>query len=161
MNLLLIAVLLAGASDSRIVVDSAKIENRITPWMYGSCIEDVNHEIYGGLYAQRVFGESFEEPPITPIDGWQAFGGSWRLEGGALRVEPDAGAKLVRREPKFDDGTATVDVRFEDAGADNAGLILRVADPRTGPDSWIGYEVSLSPRNRALVLGRQDRKSVV
>ena len=32
--------------------------------MYGSCIEDVNHEIYGGLYAQQIFGESFEEPPL-------------------------------------------------------------------------------------------------
>jgi hypothetical protein len=27
--------------------------------MYGSCIEDVNHEIYGGLYDQKIFVESF------------------------------------------------------------------------------------------------------
>ena len=25
-------------------------------------LEDVNHELYGGLYSQLVFGESFEEP---------------------------------------------------------------------------------------------------
>ena len=29
----------------------------------GACIEDVNHEIYGGIYSQMIFGESFQEPP--------------------------------------------------------------------------------------------------
>ena len=44
-------------------VDAGKVLNHVTPLMYGACIEDVNHEIYGGLYAQMIFGESFEEPP--------------------------------------------------------------------------------------------------
>jgi hypothetical protein len=29
----------------------------------GIGIEDANHQLYGGLYSQMVFGESFEEPP--------------------------------------------------------------------------------------------------
>jgi hypothetical protein len=29
-------------------------------------IEDVNHELYGGLYAQLLYGESFEEPAEAP-----------------------------------------------------------------------------------------------
>jgi len=32
--------------------------------MTGACLEDVNHEIYGGLYSQMIFGESFQEPPM-------------------------------------------------------------------------------------------------
>lgn len=140
--------------DSKIVVTPARVENHITPTMYGSCIEDVNHEIYGGLYAQRIFGESFEEPPSAPIEGWRAFGGIWQLTNGALQVEPDAGAKMVRQEPQVGDGTVSCEVRFDAQGGDNAGLILRVSDPHTGPDPWNGYEISLSPRNQALVLGR-------
>lgn len=159
MNSLLISSLLlatpgAPQADARITVSPAKVVNRITPWMYGSCIEDVNHEIYGGLYAQRIFGESFEEPPLSPFDGWNAYGGNWRLRDGALQVDPDAGAKLVRQSPSIENGTVDVEVRFPDANAENAGLILRVTDPRTGADSWNGYEVSLNPRNRTLILGR-------
>ena len=44
-------------------VDTGRVLNQISPWMTEACIEDVNHEIYGGLYAQKLFGESFEEPP--------------------------------------------------------------------------------------------------
>jgi len=32
--------------------------------MTGACIEDVNHEIYGGIYSQMIFGESFQEQPM-------------------------------------------------------------------------------------------------
>ena len=50
-------------ADAIVHVDAARVMNRVSPWMYGSCIEDVNHEIYGGLYSQMIFGESFQEPP--------------------------------------------------------------------------------------------------
>jgi alpha-L-arabinofuranosidase len=46
----------------QIAVDPDRVLNRISSAMYGACLEDVNHEVYGGLYAQRIFGESFEEP---------------------------------------------------------------------------------------------------
>ena len=45
-----------GATDATITVDASKVEGSVTPWLYGACIEDVNHEIYGGLYDQRIFG---------------------------------------------------------------------------------------------------------
>ena len=138
-------------------VNTDQVLNHITPWMIGSCIEDVNHEIYGGLYAQRIFGESFEEPPnVAPIVGWSRFGGNWRVENGALHVAADAGAKLVRAMPVVGDGSVSCEVRFADGQGDNAGLILRVSDPHTGPDPWIGYEISLSTRNKALVLGKHQ-----
>ena len=30
--------------------------------LLGACMEDVNHELYGGIWSQMIFGEAFEEP---------------------------------------------------------------------------------------------------
>src|ERR1051326_1770925 len=67
-------------SDAHIHVRPAQVVSYLSPWMYGSCIEDVNHEIYGGLYAQRIFGESFEEPPVSHLAGWTGYGGEWLID---------------------------------------------------------------------------------
>src|SRR5260221_820859 len=116
--LLILLACLGAGEDSSLKIDAAKVVNRITPWMYGSCIEDVNHEIYGGLYAQMIFGESFEEPSAaSPVQGWARYDGAWTPEPGQLRVKAAAGAKLVREVPPFADGTVTVDVRVDDAAA--------------------------------------------
>ncbi|MFI5194408.1 MAG: alpha-L-arabinofuranosidase C-terminal domain-containing protein [Chitinophagales bacterium] len=65
-SLFIIMLALTGSSqNARIVVDGSRVMNKIPEKMFGSCIEDVNHEIYGGLYAQLLFGESFEEPVKT------------------------------------------------------------------------------------------------
>lgn len=37
---------------------------KISPYLTGACLEDVNHEVYGGIYSQMIFGESFEEEPM-------------------------------------------------------------------------------------------------
>ena len=143
-------------TQAAITVDAGKVMNRISPYMFGSCIEDVNHEIYGGLYAQRIFGESFEEPPAprSPLAGWTAYGGQWRVEGEALRASPDAGAKLVRDASSMRDGVIECDVRLGDDRDGNAALIVRVSDARTGPDNWTGYEISLNAHGKLLDLSR-------
>ena len=144
-----------AASDSTIRVDASRVVNRITPWMTGTCIEDVNHEIYGGLYAQLIFGESFEEPPTWPAaHRLDAYGGEWRVQDAALHVEADAGAKMVRAAPPMQDGSVECDVRFADRDGGNAGMILRVGEPRVGADAWTGYEISLSAHDNNVVLGR-------
>jgi alpha-L-arabinofuranosidase len=51
-------------NKSYILINSKIISNRISPYTTGACIEDVNHEIYGGIYSQMIFGESFEEEPM-------------------------------------------------------------------------------------------------
>ena len=48
-----------AAQDAVIRVDAGKVENKITPYLYGACMEDVNHEIYGGLYDQKNFRREF------------------------------------------------------------------------------------------------------
>lgn len=140
-------------------MNAAKVENHISPLLYGSCIEDVNHEIYGGLYDQKIFGESFEEPPPGPtLAGWTTFGGTWRSEEGGVAVAASAGAKLVRQMPGFSDGTVEADVIFPRDRGENAGLLVRVTDAGVGADRFNGYEISLSPDRQRLRLGkhRQD-----
>jgi alpha-L-arabinofuranosidase len=152
----LLAALLAldgPNDDSHLVIHASKVVNRITPWMYGSCIEDVNHEIYGGLYAQMIFGESFEESPrIAP--GWNIYGGRWTWkEGGVLSVESDFGAKVVS-DGSVPNPPVSCQLRFLDDKGDNAGMLVRVREPRIGADNWIGYEISLSVKHQYLMLGR-------
>ncbi len=53
----------AAAQEARIVVHADRTVHPISRYLTGACIEDVNHEIYGGLYSQMIFGESFQEPP--------------------------------------------------------------------------------------------------
>src|ERR1700743_311096 len=49
--------------ETRINVDAAQILHPVSRYLTGNCIEDVNHEVYGGIYSQMLFGESFQEPP--------------------------------------------------------------------------------------------------
>ena len=59
------------AEDVTIRVDVAQGGRPVSRYLTGACIEDVNHEIYGGIYSQMIFGESFQEPPrTTPVEMW-------------------------------------------------------------------------------------------
>ena len=54
--------LCAGLSSAAqtLTVDAGKVLCRVESLIYGAGAEDVNHEIYGGLYDQKIFGEGFE-----------------------------------------------------------------------------------------------------
>ena len=68
----------AAAQTATVRIDAEKVEQRITPWLYGACIEDVNHEIYGGIYDQKIYGESFEEPDATQdLSAFSKYEGIW------------------------------------------------------------------------------------
>jgi alpha-L-arabinofuranosidase len=45
----------ARAQDARIVLHADQTVHRVSRYLTGACIEDVNHEIYGGLYSQMIF----------------------------------------------------------------------------------------------------------
>ncbi len=154
------STLLAAApveGEARLKVDAGQVLHRISPLLSGACIEDVNHEIYGGLYSQMIFGESFQEPPSTiPIEGFATFGGRWTEVGDELRVEAGDGPKLVWGGSPVGGDVTSVDVRLPTDRGGNAGLILHVANPGIGADAWTGYEVSLETAGR-LVLGRHRR----
>ena len=55
-------------SAQTLTVDAEKVVCRIEPLIYGAGAEDVNHEIYGGLYDQKIFGEGFEEPAVAHLE---------------------------------------------------------------------------------------------
>lgn len=138
-----------------IEVDPSQVLGRITPAMYGVCIENVNHEIYGGLYGQRLFGESFEEPaPRTDPKGWRNFGACYYPDGDGIHIRGGSGPKLVREMPDMADGTVEASLVLSNDMGENAGLLVRVAYPGVGADSFDGYEVSLSAKARKVILGK-------
>ena len=91
-----LVVPLTLSAQSRITVDAAEVEGTIPQLIYGAGAEDVNHEIYGGLYDQRIFGESFEEPAFTQISGFASYDNQWSLEGDVLRLERMVSVRLSK-----------------------------------------------------------------
>ena len=137
-------------------VDASTVEAHITPYLYGACIEDVNHEIYGGLYDQKIFGESFEEPVPNPrFDECSTYEGSWQVVDGAVHAAPHGGAKLVYDPLEMEAGTVETEIRFMGGNpGDNAGLLVGVSEPGNGADNFYGYEISLSADGRRIVVGK-------
>src|SRR5436853_5080080 len=85
--LLVFWLTVAICEDAAIDIHADQVLKSISPLLSGICIEDVNHEIYGGLYSQMIFGESFQEPPSSPpIMGFNAVGGAWKAQGGELSI---------------------------------------------------------------------------
>jgi len=145
----------AQAREAQIIVHADRTIHRLSRHLTGACIEDVNHEIYGGLYSQMIFGESFQEPAAAvPPKGFLAFGGRWDVNDGELRGGAGDGPKLVSRLPAFADGEVGIEVFLPDRRPGNAGLIVRVARPGLGADSFDGYEVSLDAAAQICRLGR-------
>jgi hypothetical protein len=138
----------------RIEVQADRVLHTVSPHLTGACIEDVNHEIYGGIYSQMIFGESFQEPPITGLDGFTAYGGRWQVGNGDLQFTGTAGDKLVSGMPAFADGEAGVEVWVPDRRSVNLGLIVRVQKPGRGADNFDGYEIALDPAGQNVRLGR-------
>lgn len=154
----LCALAVRGEGLGRIEVMPEQVIAHLTRYMTGACVEDVNHEVYGGIYSQMLFGESFQEPALTTLEGFEAYGGVWLPTEDGLLAEAGPGPKLLYQGEPFGDGVVGVEVRFMDAAEGNAGLILRVNRPGIGADRFDGYEVSLDPARQVVVLGkhRQD-----
>ena len=145
----------AFSQDAIIRVDASRVLGPVSRYLTGACIEDVNHEIYGGLYSQMVFGESFQEPPArSPVRGFTVYDGDWRLNDGEVLAPAGAGPKLVSDLPAFSDGAVGVEVYLADRTPGNAGLIVRLDKPAIGADNFDGYEVSLDAQAKVVLLGR-------
>jgi alpha-L-arabinofuranosidase len=149
------------ASDgpqARITVDARETLCALSPYMTGACIEDVNHEIYGGLYSQMVYGESFQEPPpLSRMPDFQPYGGDWTAEHGEVRVSGGDGPKLILKTAPLVSGAVAVEMLLPERNGGPAGLIVNVSDPSAGADNFNGYEISLDPSQNVVVLGRHRR----
>lgn len=145
----------ASAQPVTITIDPSKVTHELTPYMTGVCLEDVNHEIYGGLYSQMIYGESFQESPTQGIKEFSAFDGRWSVADGVLRGSASSGGKLVHTKVSML-STIRVEIRFPDRNPGNAGLIVDVENPTSGADSFDGYEISLDPTAKIVRLARHD-----
>jgi hypothetical protein len=148
-------IALAAADPVQITVHPDQAIQPANHCLNGICIEDVNHEIYGGLYSQMIFGESFQEPGSgSVVDGFHAFGGDWSLQDQQLTIAGEDGPKLISEHALFANGTVGVELKFANKTGENAGLIVRVNRPGNGADAFAGYEISLDPARQIVRLGR-------
>ena len=107
-------------------VDIGDVRAEVPRTIYGTCMEDVNHEIYGGLDAQRLYDESFEEtmPPLEFPDGrrrkkriYRPCGRQWTdvSEGGGIVRQDESVAHWGVRSQLLKPGAGL-------AGVANCGL---------------------------------------
>jgi hypothetical protein len=145
------------ADDVTIRVDARQPGRPVSRYLTGACIEDVNHEIYGGIYSQMLFGESFQEPPrLQPVAGFVAVDGQWRAADGEVAGDAGPGPKLVSSIEAMPSGEVGVDVFLPGTAAGNAGLIVSVGKSGPGADNFDGYEVAIDVSRKSLVLGRHQ-----
>ncbi len=138
-----------------ISVDAAKTIATVSPLIYGAGTEDVNHEIYGGLYDQRIFGESFEEVATSQIKDFLNYDNLWAPECEMVRLVTSGTGKLIYQPVTLEKGYSEVDVRL-DRSSTIAGLILDVSGAGDGADNFNGYEISLNASNHTLVVGKHQ-----
>jgi len=141
--------------NASIIVNADQVEHPVSRFLTGACIEDVNHEIYGGIYSQMIFGESFQEPaPALAPKGFIAYGGQWRAQGNELHFTGAQGDKLASEMPPFENGEVGVEIFVADGNWSNMGMIVRTGNVGNGTDHFDGYEIALNAAKQTLVLGR-------
>ena len=134
------------AQEAEIYVNASQPLHTISPYLTGACLEDVNHEVYGGLYSQMIFGEGFEEPaPAEPLTGFTQYGGNWQVDGSGLLSVNGTGPKLINNNVNQSSGDLKVQLQFAANEGGDAGVIFQVSQPGVGADVFTGYEVSLAP----------------
>ncbi|MBR5282198.1 MAG: DUF1080 domain-containing protein [Alistipes sp.] len=156
---LALAAVAAQAQGLKLEIHPDKVVGNITPLLYGAGMEDVNHEIYGGIYSQRIFGESFEEGILPEgFKGMSHYDSPVRMDGNAIQVYSETTAKIIDNTHSFADGWAEVEIRADAIADFNGELLLRVSDAKNGYDSFNGYEVTLTSRGVKFSVHRQDYK---
>ena len=114
-------------------IQTDKITGTVSPWLRGACMEDVNHELYGGIWSQMIFGESFAEPAESGMDTERLniFGTTWDIEGDRVTCGREgSGPKLIFSETAVKDCTVSfmtlkMKVEFEE-GADVDSVMKNV-----------------------------------
>ncbi|MBQ9293743.1 MAG: DUF1080 domain-containing protein [Bacteroidaceae bacterium] len=156
LSFLLVSFVGMPVAAQTLTVDASHVLCRIEPLIYGAGAEDVNHEIYGGLYDQKIFGEGFEEPAFCDIKGFKAYDERWSVTSGMAQLQTSGHGKLIYQEKQLSSGSVEVEFRMDDLNA-IAGLIVHVSDAGTGADAFNGYEVALNARLGSFVLGKHQQ----
>ncbi len=134
--------------DHEIKLDPATTTGTISDLLIGACMEDVNHELYGGIWSQMIFGEKFAEPyqnssvsgDFDISDG--TFAAMVKDGASALKVERgNNGPKLTFHNTDSTSGSASMEMLLEGDGP--VGFLVKASDLRPGADSFNGYEIGL------------------
>jgi alpha-L-arabinofuranosidase len=64
-----------SAKDARVSIDASAVGPRVNPRMYGVFLEEINHGVDGGLYAELVRNRGFEDG--RPPEGYELRRGRW------------------------------------------------------------------------------------
>lgn len=88
-------------------------------------------------------------------DRWEAFGGTWEVEDGAVRNDSnDRGARLLTGSEHWKDYTVESDVLL--LGSGSAGVLARASEPEVGENSFKGYLAAVRTGDNSLILGTYD-----
>ncbi len=94
-------------------------------------------------YSRMLVDENFQAlADVTPVKGFQAYGGSWQIKEGLLWAAGENGPKLILDEPPFATGEVGVEILLPDARGGNAGLIVKVSQPGVGADHFHGLTLA-------------------
>ncbi|MBO4355722.1 MAG: hypothetical protein J5850_02575, partial [Clostridia bacterium] len=106
-----------------IEINRNNIKGTLSPLLSGACMEDVNHELYGGIWSQMIFGERFAEPLARPSmgDDFLVSDGEWyseAIEGKAFDnvLRGGDGPKLLLNNTLSGSGRISADIRFDGDG---------------------------------------------
>jgi hypothetical protein len=90
-------------------------------------------------------------------NGWDMFGGTWSESGGVLSETSGGtgGNKAVTGSTGWRNYQVSAEVEVTSAGGQGA-VAVRVSDPSTGADSYLGYVVLIDTATGDLVIGRED-----
>ncbi|MHB1035132.1 MAG: alpha-L-arabinofuranosidase C-terminal domain-containing protein [Pirellulales bacterium] len=124
---------IASAQTATITIDASKQGPRIDPRLYGIFLEEINHGVDGGLYAELIANRAFEDS--RPPEGFTLQNGRWKDAKGydsGFNVRPGEVPRwsLVRQ------GAANGEIRVETEGGLNDRtpycLRMRIEDLGSG-----------------------------
>jgi hypothetical protein len=134
------AAKLAMAKEPVITIHADQVLHTNSTYLTGACIEDVNHEIYGGIDSQMIFGESFAEPAVQlPLKRFTPYDGRWTpVDDHSIQGVGGGGSKIILDGPAISEGEISVDVKLTESTDGNGGLIFNVRDAAKGADAFTG-----------------------
>jgi len=119
------------AVENDVTVNALTAQASLSSWLTGAGMEDVNHEVYGGIFSQMVFGEAFQEPASDP-----GVSGMWRTvstgtASGTLALDTTTPFNGVQSQSiNFASGSGELAV--ENRGLDRWGMSFSAGQPYDG-----------------------------
>ncbi len=147
-----------SAQSGHLIIYKDSVIGHISPLIYGSGMEDVNHEVYGGIYDQRIFGESFEEGPIVEsITHFTSYGDSWRQADGGVYTYAGTSSKLIYDKSATDISSIETSFRY-DGLTGEAGILTHVN--QISDKHFTGYAFVVSAWSRKFIIRKHEGDSV-